>query len=640
MRMVKLLSEQFAEMEWSDTVVEDDNDAIDYDPSNRRDGRNRRNKSDRYFVAIDGEGITHHRGDAQSYCVLGASNGFRNATIRSRELSTVSCLNFLLSLRDQFPNGEYVAFAFNYDVSMICKDLTPGQIKNLKTKPWCRYGPFRLQWRPGKWFCIKTDERYIKIFDVFTFFACKFTKAIDQYIPGAPELEHLETMKAKRGQTDWTYDHIDAITEYMHQELVCMVRMMDRLKSLLSEAGVKPNGWHGPGAVAGALLTQHRVRNYHAELPDAITRAASYAYYGGRFEAFGCGLYQGPVWQYDIRSAYPYALSQIPSITSYSITEWPDGIPAPSFSLCQVSTLTVSFDQLGINPIPVRNGTNIFYPGAARTWVWGHEYNAALNAGVKMRVLQCVRFDDNGERPFEFVGELYHQRAEWKRAGNPAQLAAKLGMNSVYGKLAQRIGWDEKRNLPPRQHSIVWAGYITSLCRSMIQNAINQKPHAILAVETDAVFTTEQLDLPISDQLGQWDMEYYPHGIMYVQSGVYFIPDGSGGWTKGKTRGFNNGPTVADDVLGTLDGLRPITKQAVRFHGITGPIDDKLRHWVDHEMIYVWGGSGKRMHVPSLCPTCQSGDRSQMWHRTAWMVPNRIQSDAHTLPWMEARNAL
>lgn len=618
--------------------------AIGYTVTKRNHKRRALRHEDRVFIAIDGEGITHPGNKQQSYVLLGMSDGVRKRSIRGYELTTKQCLNFLAEGVNQYPNGEYVAFAFNYDVSMICKDLNDDQLLSLKTNTWTRYQGYSLQWRPGKWFTIKDKTRYLKIYDVFSFFGCKFTTAIEQYIPDSPELENLTSMKARRGGVTWTIDQLDSITDYMFQELVCMVRMMDKLKGLLLSVNVKPTGWHGPGAVATSLLTRHKIKDYREKLPDSINRASQYAYYGGRFESLYCGKYDRPVYQYDINSAYPYALTNMPSITgNYDvISNPPQNQCVPPFSLCQVY-FNSHGSQLDMNPIALRNNKNIYFPGVVKTWIWGVEYNELLNWKVgETELMKLVILEDDGTRPFEFIGDLYEQRAQWKREGNPAQLAAKLGMNSMYGKLAQRVGWNESTMEPPRNHQLSWAGYITATCRAMILSAINQAPDNIIAVETDAIFSTCRLDLPLSSNLGHWDCEEYTEGIMYVQSGVYFVPDDNGGWSKAKTRGFNNGPQVASDVLETLDGLQPITREAVRFHSLTGPLSDKLRTWENHEMVYVWGGSGKRMHIPSQCPTCNGQtidsetaiSHSETWHRTSWMVPNSIVSQPHPLPWL------
>jgi hypothetical protein len=113
---------------------------------------------------------------------------------------------------------------------------------------------------------------------------------------------------------------------------------------------------------------------------------------------------------------------------------------------------------------------------------------------------------------------MYEQRKAYKEAGNPTQRAIKLCLNSLYGKLAQLAGGVDKA---PKFHQLEWAGYITSQTRAAIYNAIMLNPQAIIAAETDAVFSTEPLDLDIGTGLGQWECSTFKE-IVYIQNGLYY----------------------------------------------------------------------------------------------------------------------
>jgi len=63
----------------------------------------------------------------------------------------------------------------------------------------------------------------------------------------------------------------------------------------------------------------------------------------------------------------------------------------------------------------------------------------AVKCGAE--IVEGWEYTGSQERPFSWVTEMYDTRRDWKRRGISAQLALKLCMNSMYGKLAQRIGW-------------------------------------------------------------------------------------------------------------------------------------------------------------------------------------------------------
>jgi hypothetical protein len=57
-----------------------------------------------------------------------------------------------------------------------------------------------------------------------------------------------------------------------------------------------------------------------------------------------------------------------------------------------------------------------------------------------------------------------------------------------------------------------------------------QKQGGLIAVETDAVFSTVPLDLPIGEGLGEWECTTFDE-MIYLQSGMYFGRQGTD-WTE------------------------------------------------------------------------------------------------------------
>ena len=104
----------------------------------------------------------------------------------------------------------------------------------------------------------------------------------------------------------------------------------------------------------------------------------------------------------------------------------------------------------------------------------------------------------------------------------------KLAGNSVYGKLAQSIGYAPWANP-------VWAGLITAGCRAQLIDAYSQAPDECYMLATDGIFMGTKLDLPVSKELGEWEETIHPDGMFIVQPGVYYLND------EVKTRGVERG---------------------------------------------------------------------------------------------------
>jgi hypothetical protein len=251
------------------------------------------------------------------------------------------------------------------------------------------------------------------------------------------------------------------------------------------------------------------------------------------------------------------------------------------------------------------------------------------------RVLEAFEFRQAGDRkPLGFLTDMYRQRQLWVSQGNPAELALKLGYNSLYGKLAQRVGGSIEKG-PPKWHQLEYSGWATAKCRSMIYSAMMQNPMAIVAVETDGLFSTEPLDLPIGTELGMWDYDPFD-GLIYVQSGVYWLSRWKRHigheWYKARIRGFSSGEIGINDALRSVATLSPITGNTHRFAGFNGYLfREQFLKWIDTEHVAAWGGAGKRAHLVRLCGKCQ-GRNSQL-HDLVIMKPWGGDSKPHFLPW-------
>lgn len=592
---------------------------------------NRRNAyALRPFLAIDGEGVTED--NRHSYVLFGAATDTAKQSIAGSDLSTAQCFRFLIDMEIQYPHHIKVAFALDYDVNMMIKDVAIDQLERLTKGEWSQYGLFKFKWLKNKWFELRYKELYIKVYDTFTFFGCSFLLACKQYLGDEPEL--LEVTEGKALRSIFEFNELDTlIRPYMYKELTLMVKLITQLRTLLSSIDINVGGWHGPGAIATALLTKHSIKKYRPKEEIEVVRdAAQYAYFGGRFESFKTGRLKAKVYQYDIRSAYPYALTMCPTLDNFFYTT---KIPAdiPDFALCHVTYFNLDNPRTSINPLPLRSSKQaVYYPGAVSGWIWGCEYKIAKKWFREFIELhEVMQFNDDGTRPFDFINDLFQKRAAWQVEKNPVQLACKLGMNSVYGKLAQRIGWNQEEHTAPAFHQLRWAGFVTAKCRSMVLDAMMQAPDKIIAVETDGIFSEVPLDLDEGKGLGQWESTTYDE-IVFMQSGVYFTLNGAD-WSKGKTRGFSANKANIDLALSALDGLQTMRTVQHQFHALPARLGKSdWRTWTDHDHLVQWGGGGKRAHIQEHCPGCTRGEQ---WHNTAWSIPMEFLSHKHPLPWLE-----
>ena len=522
--------------------------------------RSRMSPDEKPFIAWDGEGITHPGDRQQSYVLFGCSE---MSYIVGRSLTTRQCLELILDVEEQNPDAIHVAFAFEYDVNMILKDLSREELTNFKKYGVVQWNEFRIEHIPRKWFTVsrgsKRTRTTARIFDVFTFYATSFANVAKKYLPNEYR-SRMESGKQMRGDdlAGWVWDRMDdLIIPYWKDEILLMRQLVENLRELMLTEDIHLAMWHGPGAVASYFLNLHKVNvNMSRDIPDAVIDASAHAYAGGHFELFRVGHHAGTVYSYDINSAYPYALSHVPSlsdgewehITDFStLSAMPKGDMAVYHIVRDNFASIEHIDFHSMQPLFYRDGNgNMHYPLIVDGWYWDPEAELVWGDPTVRFVEAYVYHANTDERPFSWVADIYERRKILKQQGNPSELALKLAINSLYGKLAQRVGWDQEKKLPPKWHQLEWAGWLTSYARAMLYRAGVEasKHNALIAVETDGIYTTMPLDLDIGTEWGQWKPETYG-GITYVQNGVYWYLTDDGTW-KHKYRGLD--PKSIDHV--------------------------------------------------------------------------------------------
>lgn len=480
------------------------------------------------FMGIDGEGYTvdgEHR-----YVLLMTSE--RDYIYNDEGLGTKECFDFLLSLP---PSHIYVAFGLNYDVNMMLRDLGRDTLKRLWVTGECRWYEYRLEWIPGKWFSVKADNhrKPVKINETFGFFQMRFTEALKKWNIPVQDADELEAMKGDRSIFDPQMR--DRVMDYCHTECRLLVDLLDALRSALEGVDIRLSSWNGAGSIAASLLRREGVKHHlapHTELPKEVADACLSAYFGGRTELFQQGEFD-TVSQYDIRSAYPYAALSLPSLTGgkWYHTETYD--PTAEHAIWNVTWNLP--DTTLIAPFPYRRKGSICYPLNGTGWYHACEVTEALKHYPDITILQGITFSNKEvtDQPFHFIHELYTYRLQLQKEGHAGEKCIKLGINSLYGKLAQGVGYRD--TLPPYQ-SYFWAGEITARTRARLAELMHRAPNKLLMVATDGIFFKGVVRIAHADKLGGLE-----HGALTeaftAQPGVYAARNSDGIEIK-KSRGF------------------------------------------------------------------------------------------------------
>lgn len=619
-------------------------------PNSKSSGSRR--MEDRAFVAWDGEGY-NDADNRHQYFLFGNSDGLE---VSADSLSTMQCLGLMLRSAYEHRSAIHIGFAFDYDVNMILRDIGYLRLCELKKNTFVWWRDMRIEHIPRKWFQVTGEYKGVKVTcriqDVFSYYAMSFVKALKKNGIGTDEdIAFIEAGKDQRGE--FRLDMLDEMVRpYWQAELKYLVQLADALRDSLYSAGIKPTGWYGPGNVASYVFKQKRVEEYmNRETDKRVLDAAAYAYAGGRFEAFRVGYHDGPVYSADINSAYPHALRHMPNLKTgkWRYSENPDylakilrGNKVRMGLFYMESRIRGDFTAF---PYPKfhRVHGGVCWPRETRGW--NHVQEARIIASSRAgRALRAWIYHDDGSNPFTWVAEMFEQRKQWQREGNPAEKALKLCLNSCYGKFAQRIGWDEQKFQAPTWHQLLWAGGITSMARAMLYEGSFPvaRQNGLIAVETDGIYSTvpfQQLPGGFGDELGAWKVEEYT-GILYLQSGVYWLRDHNGDWLPPKSRGIPQKHLNIDDCFAALKAGRPLSASQSRFHGYGQAVHrndlDSWRNWATETKEFAFGGNGKRRHAEVNCLACKAGagQHETLHNLTAYQPAGDMpESEKHDIPW-------
>lgn len=520
----------------------------------------------REFIALDGEGVE------DKYVLLACSKG--DYIENPEGLSTQECFEFVLQLPK--PKGSvYVGFFFTYDINMMLRDIPLPKLKKLWADKWLYWKGYILEWTPTKSFTIKREspKKSRTIYDVGGFFQCSFVKALRTWEAAPQEaIDRIEGMKEERAT--FSSDIQKEIREYCLEECNYLVTLMCKLERALLTSNLVPQTWQGAGSIAARLLQREGVKAYRrpdtewgVEIYDAIL----HSYFGGRVELFLQGNHREAT-AYDVTSAYPYAATFAPSLSgNFSKTD-----RIPEWGLCHVRWRLP--DDTIVCPFPFRWKHGIYWPINGEGYYHACEVREAVKAyGNQIEVLEAWEYTPSDEvKPFAFIQEAFESRAKFKAEGNPAEKAIKLGLNALYGKLAQGMGY---RGRPPAHRSYLWAGFLTAHCRSTLFSLAIQKPSNVIMVATDGIFLTSDPGWSTEDgRLGALTKSQHQY-LFTAQPGVY--SDGMG--TVNKTRGFTHKEITFDDLQAGFNRSGPFYVahySSRRFQGLGSSLQRKsMEDW-------------------------------------------------------------
>ena len=564
-------------------------------------------------------------------------------------LTTRQILEWLLDLNTQLKEAKQrhilVGFGLGYDIAMWLRDIPERPAARLfrpeamdwldakGTPKWSPCGPYAFRSIGSSFQVIdsihglgathtKENRRSLEVWDIWKFFQGSFVHALTKWnILTDDELAAMGAMKAKRS----TF-HADEITseiiEYCLNECAAGVKLMTKLDQTCIELGYPLRRFDGAGSLAAAMLRAWQIDKYQAPVPEKMKRAVSCAYFGGRFEIASHGWIEKPVYQYDINSAYPCIIKDLPCL---ACAEWKASKVVQYEGIYEVVWELPLPCEWGSLPHRNKQG-EITYPQSGHGWYWGAEILAAerLYPGSHKVISGWNLVRKCSHIPFSEVPNVYLQRQQLGK--NAKGLILKLGLNSLYGKTAQSIG-------TPKYANYIWAGMITAGCRAMILDAIRVAgPEHVLMTATDSILVDCEVTLPTGPEkkLGEWDESCSNGGILIIQPGITVAYDEYGNGTY-KSRGlgkaeFARYARAAEREWRTLGILGAFRAKSHRFIGMKTALARGKYHtrckWVDVTEVLKYFPGSKRYMPESEVYAHLENRPARSLARNGWQDPS------------------
>lgn len=518
-------------------------------------------------IALDGEGYTTKSGrHLYTYVAAATRDELISDLYAPRGIKTRALFEWLLSL----PGAPYrlVGFSLGYDRTKWLEDMPEHALYALlhpEERPG-EYGPvaiscggYRINLVSSK-FTIgrlgregKTKKTGRTVWDVFRFYQTSFVKALEKWKVGTPEeIARIDKMKKKRGS-------FRAITAreraYCQSECKLLARLVEELLAA-HEAEELPldRAMFGPGTTAGKVLDKCHAKD---QVPSVDGQTwVQCAYFGGRFECSHVGPVKGPLYAYDIASAYPYSLALLPCLhQEHGRWRHVEGGEALSQALAsdvacvRYRTVYAPGMAQAWGPLPHRvggqvngqefsRGSILFPVKSAGGWAWSVELRPAMRLHPGVTPLEAWVWERKCDCPPPFREEIVRLFVRRLTLGKGSRgIVLKLAMNSMYGKSAQHVGGGG------RYRSMVRAGLVTARTRGMLLEAVllAKSKWNILELATDSVLSREPLALPApiplgtgeaaalakECELGAWENKQWQGGVFLLRPGLRF-PTGDG----------------------------------------------------------------------------------------------------------------
>lgn len=322
------------------------------------------------------------------------------------------------------------------------------------------------------------------------------------------------------------------------------VELADKLTENIKKI-VGVNSYKSKASIARRYVLENL--NHDLKMPSVhVLDAALKAFHAGHIETCRLGTFKN-IRNYDINSAYPTFIANLYE-TGGSFVHNREYEPDTAYSFYLVD---VDYQNDFLSPVwHLKSNGNYHITGKSETWITQQEIEYFMTNDYPFTILKAYHIKKTRftEQPFfNLVHDLYKERIKAKDNKDEIEKVYKVILNSIYGVTLNAINikqlseyetdlydvidgkliFYDSKYVAGNMYNPVFGTYITAGTRMMLFNDFNLKLDKVISINTDGVYLTSKVNLPVNKVLGGYSYKNLPK-IMFMGSGRYFVSDGHG----------------------------------------------------------------------------------------------------------------
>lgn len=491
-------------------------------------------------------------------------------------------LKFLTAKK--FRSSHNFFFNLNFDVNAIIKFLPKDNLlelyENLKTD----FEKYNLFYIPKKFFRITHNKHVYKFHDIAQFYESSLEKAVKLYLGQEKykdSFSHIDTARLGTDKQYWK-DNLPAIIKYCKSD----AKLTKELGILLNKTLIKAIDLYPTTYTSKASICKEFIRK-KVNVPDVlkidkqVLKYAFYGYSGGRFEVFTKG-YIGKASLFDIKSAYPNSIRNLLDVTKGKWIRTKSLHESATYGFYLVN-VSAKYSRISPLTLPLKSNT-ICYPLMTTKLYMTKKELLAYEPYIEFEILDGWEFwPDKLIYPFrEYIDTLFSYKDSTNSEHYEYKLY-KIMLNSPYGCFweknpsdnLEKIKYCMEKGLNPIEvdmpDTVVYAGklfnpiyasQITAETRIDIFKTAKLHEKDTIAFATDSVLFKGKPDIPLSKELGGWNLENEGETIV-LRSGIYKIGN------KLKNRGIKKADNLKTphgnfiDIFDYIEKMPNLTKYPI-----------------------------------------------------------------------------